>query len=658
MIKSLKLTDFVKHKNRTIEFKDGLTAVQGKNGAGKTLIQEAISFALFGSTALRGKVEEYDKTLKVELCIEIRDVPFDIKRTLKDCTISTAGEQLVCGNVESTKFVEKLLGYGQNVFNFANLAKQGEITAFGDSTPSERKAAVDSLMGLNSLDKLLKTKHKRVIELKSEMKGLQTGQVATPIAPTKPDGDPEVAKALIANKRDIEQSIEIKETLIKHLLEVKTKIVEAPSEAVIKAAAEDINVITDEIAKTVNNLNELNEIVKNERANLIEFKEEPKDSAYLAHQMELNEKYVKLPTCAKPTLTGDEIELYLDDNARYELYKMALENGETETCPKCHHEFVPNLPEAVEKPKYDRKTLNDESSRLKIWSERVYPDVQPEEPEMTPREIERATIYAKRRESVKLMSEDELRDIESKIDELNAFKDSLVSHFNSIELAVTKVEAYESYLKTVEEKQRQLTELEAELTTLNEKNATVFGDNDERFYKKIVKDHDDYNFCIRLYASQKEQFDKTERLIAEVKDEIAKLTTIEDVIKDTKQHIKTQFVPTLTKIANQIVTEMSQGELTSFSIGDDFDISLDGRRLVTFSGSEKVLANLALRIALGRVLTRGVLSTIWLDEPDAACSQERSNDVLLVLRELTNHLKQVIVVSHREVDSANNYIDL
>ena len=43
----LKLNNFKSHENTTIRFENGISVIVGENGAGKSTIFEAISFALF-----------------------------------------------------------------------------------------------------------------------------------------------------------------------------------------------------------------------------------------------------------------------------------------------------------------------------------------------------------------------------------------------------------------------------------------------------------------------------------------------------------------------------------------------------------------------------------------------------------------------------------
>jgi len=57
MITSVKLHNFLSHKDTELSFDNGVTVFIGENGAGKSSIIEAITFALFGKTT-RGAIED------------------------------------------------------------------------------------------------------------------------------------------------------------------------------------------------------------------------------------------------------------------------------------------------------------------------------------------------------------------------------------------------------------------------------------------------------------------------------------------------------------------------------------------------------------------------------------------------------------------------
>ena len=100
-LRSLTMRYFRQHSETSVQFPDGLVGIIGSNGSGKTTILEAIAFALFGSKALRGKVEDVrtrtapfksgrgkkDQEVRVELAIELEGIVFKIERSLTDAAL-------------------------------------------------------------------------------------------------------------------------------------------------------------------------------------------------------------------------------------------------------------------------------------------------------------------------------------------------------------------------------------------------------------------------------------------------------------------------------------------------------------------------------------------------------------------------------------------
>src|SRR5574344_355279 len=76
IFKKLQLKNFKSHENTTINFKPGISLIVGENGAGKSTIFEAISFALFKQYTAK-KINELIKINNVHKSKEKMSVTLD-----------------------------------------------------------------------------------------------------------------------------------------------------------------------------------------------------------------------------------------------------------------------------------------------------------------------------------------------------------------------------------------------------------------------------------------------------------------------------------------------------------------------------------------------------------------------------------------------------
>ena len=115
---------------------------------------------------------------------------------------------------------------------------------------------------------------------------------------------------------------------------------------------------------------------------------------------------------------------------------------------------------------------------------------------------------------------------------------------------------------------------------------------------------------------------------------------------DLRLRIKTYLVPSLSKVASHLLSQMTDGQRSSIVVNENFDIMVDGQRLETLSGSGKACANLALRIGLGQVLTNKVVSLFVGDEIDAAMDTARATSTHSSIRMLSSQISQILLITH------------
>ena len=230
MIKELILVDFVKHKNKVFNFTKGLNTITGLNETGKSLILEAFVFCLFGSQALRRDAKTYPTTLEAAATFIIRGEEYTVKRKLNNAWLYTVDNTLLAKSTTVVnQQINKLLGYGFDVFKVANMSSQDEIKYLSTLKPTERKKMIDKTLGLDSTKKVIENHKKELTSLNSSLKVIES------FKPVKPEVDADTSEetlqklksVVVSNSRvlvNITQEKSIISEKLKQLNNLKNKI--------------------------------------------------------------------------------------------------------------------------------------------------------------------------------------------------------------------------------------------------------------------------------------------------------------------------------------------------------------------------------------------------------------------------------------------------
>ncbi|MDO5860059.1 SMC family ATPase [Methanobrevibacter sp.] len=164
----LKLNNFKSHENTVINFEKGISVIVGENGAGKSTILEAISFALFKQHTAK-KIDDLVRnnanTMSVELEFTsnnreyriVRDKKSMLKSSIYKKTSKDGGFVHICtGDKEVANEVHQILDIDSDLFLNAIYIRQGEIAELVDKTPAEKKQLIGKLLGIDSLEKAWK----------------------------------------------------------------------------------------------------------------------------------------------------------------------------------------------------------------------------------------------------------------------------------------------------------------------------------------------------------------------------------------------------------------------------------------------------------------------------------------------------------------------
>ncbi|UCV26699.1 AAA family ATPase [Ferribacterium limneticum] len=214
MLNQLRLTCFRKHVDRVIDFTNGLNVVRGANEAGKSTMNEAILYALFGSKLLRESLDDTvtwghkANALKVELDI-IADRLYTFKRSTSGAEVVSDGKVLVTGQTEVSAFATNLLGADGKSIQRLMFANQGNLRGALEEGPKAVATQIEVLCSFDVFDQIIERMQEKLTigspsVLEARLREADD-RLACWVEPVKPDlailqGEADVAQ-LRANSR-------------------------------------------------------------------------------------------------------------------------------------------------------------------------------------------------------------------------------------------------------------------------------------------------------------------------------------------------------------------------------------------------------------------------------------------------------------------------
>ena len=239
MIKSIELGNFLSHSETKLDFENGVTVFVGHNGAGKSSVIDAITFALFGQHTRksnkglirRGQNQGFAKILfsiNEKMYQAIRKI--DIKGNLmsqflekkNDEWIPIAeGERKQFGE-SMTKKIESYIGLDFEKLKIASIVQQGELNSIIKAKPKEFKELINAIIGIDKLDT---SAEKMKLILKNFRESIQSelGYDDTNIEILKNELE-KIKKEIKENEPTRQKLIITKEIHEKEIREVKEKI--------------------------------------------------------------------------------------------------------------------------------------------------------------------------------------------------------------------------------------------------------------------------------------------------------------------------------------------------------------------------------------------------------------------------------------------------
>jgi len=169
MITAVELGNFLSHSDTTLEFDNGVTVFVGNNGAGKSSIIDAITFALFGQhtrKSNKGLIKRGTNHAFAKVTFNLNGKQYRAERKIDtkgglaakfsenvngNWIQIAAGERKQFGE-SMTSEVEKKIGLDFEKLKIASIVQQGELNAIIKAKPKEFKELLNAIIGIDKLD--------------------------------------------------------------------------------------------------------------------------------------------------------------------------------------------------------------------------------------------------------------------------------------------------------------------------------------------------------------------------------------------------------------------------------------------------------------------------------------------------------------------------
>jgi len=163
----------------------------------------------------------------------------------------------------------------------------------------------------------------------------------------------------------------------------------------------------------------------------------------------------------------------------------------------------------------------------------------------------------------------------------------------------------------------------------------------------------------RILEAEKNYREKLE-IIRSRQDKLNHLAELDRFYGQFLEKLNNLARPEISEIAGKFLDELTDGRYSILELNEKYEICLydDGEIKPVISGGEEDIANLCIRLAISQMIAqrsgRG-LSLLILDEVFGSLDENRRNNVVSLLNNLTNSFDQVILITH--IDDIKENID-
>jgi exonuclease SbcC len=672
-LRSLSLQLFRQHASTVLSFPDGLVGIIGSNGSGKTTILEAIGFALYGSRALRGRVEDVrtrnaplksgrgkkDQETRVELCLDHDGIIFRLVRTLGDASLYVGGEAqpVAVGNRDVSARISSIVGMAHDEFLSTYCTEQKGLEFLsGKKGATEREKFIVRMMGYDRLEEV----QELIRSNRKEKRGVLTGFESS--VGTREELELRLERESVELKENQERHVDAQKTLQKveadfnaarekflKLEDLRARFLK--EKEVLQAAqirvdergrrrqhlSDAIGLAEEDLTRALNALSgasNVNEALSAAKLSLFGEREKVKAKVEEIRVAELSWR----ESVSKAAVERDIAKKQFSQLEKRITGVGALDDGGE--CPTCGQA----LGESFEQVKKHFLAEQREVARKVRDLERVVQEVSVEPVSLTV--LREGLAEAER----------VVRSLEAKLHELQRcaqLQQAIDAQRNESATISSDIDRAETQMK---ESQARLFDIRFSEDEYHRDKGTF--DATQRLVEvarlQRVRLEGEVNTKIALVERTKAEIVKFDERVLEVdklRREVRVCDECDRIVTEFRKFVNISIRPRMAELASEYLADLTDGRYSAVELGEDFTPTVieDGEPKSVMSGGEEDILNLCMRISLSHMLAERAgqhFSLLMLDEVFGSLDEGRRSNVLTLLEKLRGRFEQIVIITH------------
>ena len=662
MIRNVELVNFLSHSDTKLEFDSGATVFVGENGAGKSSIIDAITFSLFGEHTRknnkglirRGANQGF---AKIEFSANGKNYQairkIDSKGTLtaqftenvdgKHSTIAE-GERKQFGE-SMTKHVEEAFAMDFEKLQIASIVQQGELNSIIKAKPKEFKELLNAIIGIDKLDTALASMRTVQREFRSSIQK-KFGYDDIQVVENKITEYQNESKNAQPRLEQLDVEKKEQELLISKLeKQIQNDSTKESQLKDLESRKKEWQEYAKDVIKSIQNEVAEKEEIVNECKPCFTISKNKNEI-----ESEINKIQKELSVIESELSDLEKKQVRLEEHEEL-AEKLVLKDGK---CPVCDS-TVDHL-----KPLFQKKHIEDEIKEIEKKIEKLKKEK--DELEQNIHSLSNDLEESKKAETIlstyKIKNESELDGIAAEIKAKVKQMQNIPITINSGQLV--EAASLDSHAKTIYEN---IVSLEKSTSGFDQQE--FLKNIESRDYSmtrlsQINQEYGEISGNIKKAKMELEKLDSTLTELKHVQGYVTELEQIQDNVYNRDgpvgKSLRSWSLEIISQKASEYLEKLNT-KIQRISLSEktrDVDISCYSRNttldIESLSGGEQVSVALALRLGMSHLLGASNLNFMILDEPTAHLDGERRKSLVNVLSQLTNLKEdssmQFIIITH------------